>query len=193
MYNNRNYRIFFFEIIDNIIMQIDKIFGDLDKLRFVSLADTSKFDSYSRNFPYDPLSLLPASYFSVLKTTQLLNTERELLYQNSEYRNIPVKKVLELLRNNDVNKDVFGEVYKLYSLILILPSTSVSVERNFWCLKRIKTKQRNSMSQKRLSALRNISLQKDVLDKMMESELFHENIGRFAALKEWKINLVYKR
>ncbi|KAJ4426288.1 hypothetical protein ANN_27100 [Periplaneta americana] len=49
--DDRNYKILSFEIIDNIIMQIDKRFGDLEKLRFVSLADTSKFDTYSRNFP----------------------------------------------------------------------------------------------------------------------------------------------
>lgn len=37
----------FYEIIDNIIMQLDTRFRDTDKLQFLQLGDVTKFKEYS--------------------------------------------------------------------------------------------------------------------------------------------------
>lgn len=52
------------------------------------------------------------------------------------------------------------ELTKLVSLILIIPTTNACAERSFSTLKRIKTYLRNSLSQKRLSALSYLSIEK---------------------------------
>jgi len=78
--------------------------------------------------------------------------------------------------------------------VLTIPSTSVSVERSFSCLKRIKTYTRNTISQERLSSLANISIQKELLCDLVKKQPFYEDITtKFAALKDRRIDLVYKK
>lgn len=73
-----------------------------------------------------------------------LKNELGLLYADESYRNISREKMLQILNEN---KDIFTEAYKLFSLIFTIPSTSVSVERSFSCLKRVKTYTRNTVPQ----------------------------------------------
>ncbi|KAJ4440940.1 hypothetical protein ANN_10789, partial [Periplaneta americana] len=122
-----------------------------------------------------------------------LTTELELLYADEQYRNTSVSKLVSLLRENEVHEDVFEESYKLFCLILTLPSTSASVERSFSCLRRIKTDLQATMCQRRLSALANISIQKEVIEKISKKQPFHEDVvEKYAALKDRRINLIYK-
>lgn len=65
-------------------------------------------------------------------------------------------------------KEVMPEAYKLFLFILTIPSTSVSVERSFSCLKRIKTYLRNSTSQHHLSFLSTISIEKLLIQQIKE-------------------------
>ncbi|KAJ4442330.1 hypothetical protein ANN_03916 [Periplaneta americana] len=65
--------------------------------------------------------------------------------------------------------------YRLFSLIVTLPSTSVSVERSFSALNRIKTNLHNSMAQGRLTSLACISIHKDLLHD--EKQPFHDDIS----------------
>lgn len=98
-----------------------------------------------------------------------------------------------MLNENDM-KDVFTESYKLFCLILTIPSTSCSVERSFSCLKRIKTYLRNSISQERLTALATISVEKSLLNDLMNTMPFYEDIvDKFGALKDRRIDLIYKQ
>jgi hypothetical protein len=69
----------------------------------------------------------------------------------SQYRDSTVIKMLQLIDSEF--KDIFKETQKLLSLILTISATSVTAERNFCCLKRIKTYLRNSMCQERLNEL----------------------------------------
>jgi len=85
------------------------------------------------------------------------------------------------------------EVYKLFVLILTIPLTSVSVERSFSCLKKIKTYLRNSTCQQRFSFLSTISIEKLLIQKLKETEPFYDNvINIFASQKERVIELIYK-
>jgi len=87
------------------------------------------------------------------------------------------------------------EVYKLFCLILTILSTSVSVERNFSCLYRIKTYLRNSMTEERLSSLATISIEKELINSLADNdEQFYEKIiDRFSVLKDRRIDLIYKK
>jgi hypothetical protein len=55
------------------------------------------------------------------------------------------------------------EVFKLGLLTVTVPSTTASVERSFSALKRIKTYQRSTQNEERLSGLAILSIEKEVL------------------------------
>lgn len=48
----------YFEILDNIIMQIEVRFKDLANLKYFALADSSKFQSFANNFPRNLINAL---------------------------------------------------------------------------------------------------------------------------------------
>lgn len=188
------YKSLFYEIVDNILSQINTRFHDLNKVSFLSLVDTTKFKDYSKEFPSGALQNLIECYPSIFKKNQRLQNELELLYGDSNYSGVNALKALEMLRQSDVHQDVFQEVYKLFSLVVSLPSTSVSVERSFSCLKRIKTYLRNTISQQRLSSLANISIHRELLSELEGQPSFLDDIiDKFAALKNRRIDLLYKR
>ena len=64
------YRALFFEIIDHILMEMDVRFQDCDKLKFVCLADTTKFETYSLSFPSGAFeNLLPSILWNKIYKT----------------------------------------------------------------------------------------------------------------------------
>jgi hypothetical protein len=93
----------------------------------------------------------------------------------------------------DILKDILPEIYKLFILILTIPANSVSNERSFSSLKRIKTYSRNSISQIHLSSLAILSIEKSLIHQLKETESFYDNIiNIYANQKDRSINLTYK-
>ena len=163
----------------------------MNKLSFLSLVDTIKFKEYRKEFPSGALRNLIECYPSIFKKHQRLQNELELFYGDSDYNGVNISKALEILRQSDVHQDVFQEVYRLLSLVVSLPSTSVSVETSFLCLKRIKTYLRNIISQQRLSSLVNISIHNELLSKLQGQPSFLDDIiDKFVALKDRRIDLL---
>lgn len=56
--------------------------------------------------------------------------------------------ILKIFVENEL-KEIFSETYKLVVLIARVPVTTVSLERNFCCLKTTESNLRNSMGQSR--------------------------------------------
>lgn len=163
----------------------------LKNFNFLSLVDFTKCEEFSNTFPEEGLKSLINHYPNIFDTNRLKN-ELSIAYNDDSFHNISLENALIYLQNNDL-QDVFYETNKLFSLILTIPSTSVSVERNFSALKRIKTYLRNSMTQNRLSALALISIEKDLLVELSRKENFYDNIiDQFARTKERRIDLIYK-
>ena len=63
-----------------------------------------------------------------------------------------VSDLMEFINVNDLS-DAMPELFRLYVLILTISSTTASVERSFSALKRIKTYQRNTTGENRISGL----------------------------------------
>ena len=63
-------------------------------------------------------------------------------------------------------KDQFGEIFKLFKIYLSIPVSSVSAERSFSCMKRIKTYIRNKMNEERLSDLAVLNIESEQLQKI---------------------------
>ena len=144
------YKYLFYEILNNIVLQINTRFQDLHKLTFLTLVDSAKFKEYSQDFPSIALNSLIQCYPAIFKKPQRQQNELELFYGDTDYSCITASKALEIMWQKGVHQNVFQEVYKLCSLVVSLPSTSVSVERSFSCLKRIKAYMWNTISQQRL-------------------------------------------
>jgi hypothetical protein len=174
-------------------MQLNTRFQDTNKLLFLQLADVTKFKEYSCKFPENALNNLKLTYSNIFCDIIKLKVELEVLYSDVKYQNLlhiyDMVKIIE----QDTLKDILPEVYKLFILILTIPSTSVSNVRSFSCLKRIKTYSRNSISQIRLSSLAILSIEKSLIYQLKETESFYDNIiNIYANQKDRSINLTYK-
>lgn len=174
-------------------MQLSVRFNDADKLIFLQLADVSKFKDYHTKFPTCALNNIKNTYSNIFPKMNKLKVELEVLYNDVKYHNLShIYDMIEIFEKDDL-KEVMPEVYKLFSLILTIPSTSVSVERSFSYLKRIKTYLRNSTSQQRLSSLSTISIEKLLIQQLKENEPFYEDIiNIYATKKERTIELINK-
>ncbi|CAH1997022.1 unnamed protein product [Acanthoscelides obtectus] len=180
------YRVLYFEILDTIPLQITTRFQDMEKLHF-----TSKFKTYSEKFPTEALSNLKEFYSNTFTDFQRLKNELQLIYSDDQYQNMEPRLLKESLFEN---RSIFKEAYKLLCLILTIPSTSVSTERSFSCLKRIKSYLRSTMSEDRLTNLAKISIEKELLNELIVSQPFYDDvINKFANLKDRRIALIYKQ
>ncbi|KAL4120790.1 hypothetical protein QTP88_013411 [Uroleucon formosanum] len=191
--NQSNFKILFYEIIDNILMQLNTRFQDTNKLLFLQLADVTKFKEYSCTFPVNALNNLKSTYPNIFYNINTLKVELEVLYSDVKYQNLlhiyDMVKIIE----QDALKDILPEAYKLFILILTILSTSVSNERSFSCLKRIKTCSRNSISQVRLSSLSILSIEKSLINQLKKTESFYDDIiNMYSSQKDRSINLTYK-
>ena len=134
-----------------------------------------------------------AAFFFFEKT--FLRNELAVIYAQDNEHLFQSKDIQTILRNiveNDLS-ETLPNVYKLFNLIGTIPATTVSVERSFSCLNRIKTYLRSTMSQDRLSNLSLISIEKELLFELSQSSSWHENIiNKFAQGKERRIDLLYK-
>jgi hypothetical protein len=150
----------YFEILDNIIVQIEVRFKDLADLKYFALADSSKFQSFSNNFPHHLINILFTQYSSIFDKQKLIN-ELSVIYNDTQFENVKVVEILQSFTQNELI-EIFSEAYKLFVLIATIPATTASVERNFSCLKRIKSYSRNSMTQNRLTSLSLLSIEKEL-------------------------------
>ena len=134
-----------------------------------------------------------AAFFFFEKT--FLRNELAVIYAQDNEHLFQSKDIQTILRNiveNDLS-ETLPNVYKLFNLIGTIPATTVSVERSFSCLNRIKTYLRSTMSQDRLSNLSLISIEKEFLFELSQSSSWYENIiNKFAQGKERRIDLLYK-
>lgn len=185
-------RILFYEVIDNIVTQIEVRFADMSQILYFSLADSSKFKDYSKTFPTDLVSNLDSFYKNVFDKQKLIN-ELGVIYCDDQFEKLNIESMLKYFVEYNF-REIFPEVFKLIVLIATIPVTSTSVERHFSCLKRIKTHSRNSMKNERLSSLALISIEKELFSTLQKSDDFTENIiNKFSLIKDRRINLNYKK
>lgn len=185
-------RILYYEILDNIDTQIEVRFTDLTQLLYFSLADSSKFNEYSKDFPSEMIINMSNFYRGVFDKQKLIN-ELSVIYHDDQFVQLNVESILKHFVDNQL-KEIFPEAYKLFVLIATIPITSTSVERSFSCLKRIKTYTRNKIKNDRLSALSLVSIEKELFASLQEADNFMEIIiNKFVLLKNRRINLMYKK
>ena len=178
-----------FKIIDTISEGMEARFRDHKDFEFLSLLDMNFFSSYQWDFPHHLLRSLKSAYEDFFDISRLQN-ELKFIYHDDDFKK-PLKDLLKFIFSEDLQKSL-PEVVKLLKLCLTIPISSASTERSFSVLKRIKTYQRNTIGQERLTSLARISIEREFLESLPKSELFDLTIEKFARLKPHRIDFLYK-
>ena len=142
----------FYNILDNISVQLKARFDDFGELAFLGLVDCAKFYEMSHHFDDAKLQSLSkyARFFDVVR----LKVDLIGLYSSQVVRDQCKSpgQLLSFLAQKDLMQTV-PEATKLLQLVLTIPATTASVERSFSALKRLKTYSWNRTDQGRLSSL----------------------------------------
>lgn len=187
------FKVLYYEIIDTIIMQIETRFANFENLKFFDILNQSKFNSFSKDFPKHLLENL-FTYYPSFFNRQKLENELKVLYADPNIfgEGQTIADIYQFIYSNSLQNNVL-EIYKLLSLLLSLSPTSVSNERDFSCLKRIKTCLRNTTNQERMSNLSQMSIEKRLLKELQNSQKFYDDvINHFATSKTRRLELIYK-
>ena len=107
------------------------------------------------------------------------------MFKKSETVVTAPEDVLQLLQPM---ASAFPNLYRFIQLVLTLPMSSADAERSFFCLKRVKTYLRSTMSQQRLNNLSLLSTERDVTDLVLHN--LSPVVDKFAMQKSRRLNIV---
>ncbi|XP_060768562.1 zinc finger MYM-type protein 1 [Neoarius graeffei] len=181
----------FCNILDNVAAQLKARFDHFGDLAFLGLVDCAKFNGMSQHF--DDTKLQSLSNYAKFFEFGRLKADLIGLYRSQTVRNeckSPVQ-LLSFLAQNKLMQTV-PEATKLLQLALTIPATTVSVERSFSALKRLKTYSRNHTGQGRLSSLAIIAIETERLLKLKkDKEDFYAKVTEIFVQKEQRMDFIY--
>lgn len=178
-------------IINQILLELDNRFSSLSNFEFLKLSDTTKYAEFEKSFPENLISNLQSSYPGFFDISGL-KTELKVVFKDSNFKSKKnIQEIVQFLIETELETS-FSEFFKLLKLMLTFPVSTASVERSFSCLKRIKTFLRNRCSQSRLSNLALISIEKQLLQNLKQTNNFYDRVIDHFTLKERRIELKFK-
>ncbi|XP_066471486.1 zinc finger MYM-type protein 1-like isoform X2 [Tiliqua scincoides] len=185
-------RILFYNILDNISVQLRARFEQFGELAFVGLVDCTKFYELSQHFDDTRLQSLSkyARHFDFVR----LKSDLIGLYNSAMVRNEckSPRQLLSFLAQNDLMQTV-PEATKLLQLVLTIPATTASVERSVSALKRLKTYRQNRTEQGQLSSLAIISIESERLLRLKEKkDDFYNKVTDIFVQKDGRTDFIYK-
>ncbi|KAF4075810.1 hypothetical protein AMELA_G00223020 [Ameiurus melas] len=181
----------FYNVLDDISVQLKARFDQFGELAFFGLVDCTKFEEMSHHFDDTKMQSLSkyARFFDFVR----LKADLIGLYSSQTVRNECKSpgQLLSFLAQKDLMKTV-PEATKLLQLVLTIPATAVSMERSS-ALKRLKTYSRNRTDQGRLSSLAMISIETERLLKLKEDkEDFYTTVIELFVQKDRRMDFIYK-
>lgn len=180
----------FYSILDNINVQMEARFKNLEELDFLALVDCKKFDELSAHF--DDAKLLSLAKYGKYFDFVRLKADLVGLYSSQMVKDRSPHQLLAFLVENDLEQTV-PEATKLLKLVLTIPATTASVERSFSALKRVKTYSRNRTEQGGLSSLALISIEKERLIRLRtKTEEFYNAVINIFVKKDRRMDFVFK-
>lgn len=152
------------EVCDRITTETRDRFEKTSHLDAAKLLDSANFEEFSKKFPQNILNLTVENYPMLNK--EILHTELSVLYERPDFKNIDgAVPLLQLIYSSNL-QNTFSEITNLLKIIVTIPMKTAEPERCFSTLNRIKTFVRNSMHQKRLTALAMLSIEKKLINNM---------------------------
>ena len=183
----------FYNILDDIIVQLKSRFDNFSELSFLGLVDCCKFSEMAQQFDDTKLQSLSKQYVRFFDCVKL-KADLIGLYSSQTVRNkckTPAQ-LLSFLHQNDLMQTI-PEAAKLLQLILTAPATTASVERSFSALKRIKTYNRNRTEEDRLSSLATIAIEMERLQRLRQNkEDFYKKVINVFVKKDRRMDFVFK-
>ncbi|XP_069670967.1 zinc finger MYM-type protein 1-like isoform X2 [Periplaneta americana] len=176
----------YFDILDNVINQIDVRFQNLDKLQFLELIKPY----HGKEFPEIAFSSLKSVYGEHFDFPRLRG-ELSVCYCKKDLKNKSASELLCYLKAMKIDRELF-QLRKLCELIVTIPASSASVAHSSSALDRIKTYIRNSQAEDRPSSLSLLSVEKELLETIRSNEDFYVQVIDDFAVKERGIALVFK-
>lgn len=182
----------FYNILDNISVEMNARFDNFDELAFLSLVDCTQFNEMSQHFDDTKRQSLSkyAKFFDFVR----LKADLIGLYSSQIVRNECKSpgQLLSFLAQKDLLQTV-PEATHLLQLVLTVPATTAYVERSFSALKRLKTSNRNRTDSGQLSSLATISIEVERLLKLKENkEDFYKQVTEVSVVKDRRMDFVYK-
>ncbi|XP_072379856.1 zinc finger MYM-type protein 1-like [Diabrotica undecimpunctata] len=163
----------YYEILNVINLNINQRFGEISKLRFLNLLDSTQFNSYAQHFPDELLYCLLGTYGTFFDADRL-KSELIVIYSDIDSKKGGVCELYQYILSLRLDS-VFPEVSKLCCLILTIPTTSCIAKNSVSYLNRIKTYLRNSQNQE-TSALALINIENTLLENMRMSPTFEDTV-----------------
>ena len=96
-------------------------------------------------------------------------------------QNLNEPSLIEIFDKAD--EDIFANTHLLLKILITIPQTSVTVERLFSSVKRIKTRLRSKMHTARLSALALLSFEKEISNSLNRDSI----LERFRSMKNRRL------
>ena len=159
--------------------------------RFCRLLEPAAFTDFAKPNRYPATELAKLSDVYPFFDVHRLKNELLVVYENTTFLKRP-SQLLEMIIQDDLSEGL-PEVTKLLKLMLTIPVTSVSAERSFSCLKRVKTYLRNTCKQERLTDLSIISMESSVIRELKSKGTFYDAvIDTFSALKDRRVDFLYR-
>jgi hypothetical protein len=178
------YKSNYFEIIDSVIKEIkSRLQNDgIDVLKIMSkiikgkatkndVQELAEYNFYNKMVDFDKLE----------EELEAWNKAIEIELKKKKAKN-EVSSIVKIFVEQNMVRDYF-EIETLLRVYLAIPVTSVTAERCFSSMKRIKTYLRNSMGQTRLSSLAIIHIEKELASLISLKRV----IDQFASLSNRKL------
>ncbi|KAA0704922.1 E3 ubiquitin-protein ligase HECW1 [Triplophysa tibetana] len=146
------------------------------------LVNPGKFDDMRQAFPEEAFQSVLKSYGHHFDSGRL-RSELQVLYSDQDLQSNRGKLCDYLVFLKDMELDsAMPQLYKLFSLVATIGTTSAGVERSFSCLKRLKSYTRNTMGQGRLSSLALLAIERTLVKSLEKTPSGYDRRFNFVSL-----------
>ncbi|CAH1974353.1 unnamed protein product [Acanthoscelides obtectus] len=180
--SSHDHRVAALEVCDNIENSANDRLQFKDHLVAASFFSPNSLENTVVSF------LMTGNY--LLGLSRIRKKSFSVIYARNDCRDLHGTLSLKFLIQNSL-EETLKEITKVLEIIVRTPMSTSEAERNFSTLERIKTFLRNTMTQDRLTALSMLSIEKEFISTMENSN--GKVIDKFAAKKERRIELTYKK
>jgi len=166
----------FFPVLDRMVNELNRRFSDNNAILTGISSLNPKSDSFLN---LSNIKSLAEHYKLDIESLESeLKLVTKVIKRHEVENNIQIKNILDLMQLLEKYKLAFSEMYILCTISIIIPPSSAGVERTFSSLRQIKNYMRNKMTNKRLTNIAILSIEKKIA-KSLDLEVV---VDKFAAI-----------